>query len=200
MKYIFTFFVCAILVSCASSSIHTGKTYPPAIPYHRIVTFFVGRQLNLNDFDSLFYEEYLLGQFNNLDDLPVRRQMQRTLKRNLGSAYTEIIASSDLFDLNDKVPFDSFRTVLDRIDPDAVFIVNMENYRETPAYTKVGSTYQYSGEPSAAYNSYLVDFHTGKIAWMSHAVVRGIWAGYDVLNNTVARRISTNLRIARYIL
>jgi hypothetical protein len=200
MKRILVYLLIQALFSCATSSISVQNLGNSKDHYDKIFTCIIDKPLTVHAFDSAFYEESVKDHFNNLGNLQVRKQLERTLKRNLGNALNEIVPSSDLFVVNENITYSDFKEHIKNAGAKAILLINEESSWDTPNYRVAGNSVQYSGEPNTAFHCYLIDAESGKIVWLSCCVVRGIWAGYDTLNNTLARRIANKLRESGYIL
>lgn len=189
-----------VLFSCASSSINVQNLDNSKRHYNKILTCIIDRPLTMHVFDSAFYNSSVKEYFNDLGNLQIREQMERTLKRNLESAANEIVPSSNLFMVNEITSYEDFRQRIANAGVKAILLINEESSWDTPGYTKVGHSIQYDGEPNAAFHCYLIDAESGQLIWIGRCVVRGIWAGYDTLNNTLSRRVANKLRESGYIL
>lgn len=200
MRRLVTYLFLPFLFSCATSSISTKNLNNSKRNYSKIITCIVDQPLTIHVFDSAFYNSSVKEHFNNLGNLQVRKQMERTLKRNLESALNEIVPSSDLFMVNEVTIYNEFKERVEKAGVKAILLINEESSWDTPGYTKVGQSIQYSGEPNTAFHCYLIDAETGEIVWLGRCVVRGIYAGYDTLNNTLARKLAKKLRECGYIL
>jgi hypothetical protein len=200
MRSLFAYLLLPFLFSCATSSISTKNLYNSKRSYGKILTCIVDQPLTLHVFDSAFYDASVKAHFNNLGNLQVRNQMERTLKRNLESVSNEIVKSSDLFVVNEMTNYKEFKDRIEKAGVKAILLINEEYSWDTPGYTKVGQSIEYSGEPNTAFHCYLIDAETGELIWLARCVVRGVYAGYDTLNNTLARRIATKLKDCGYIL
>ena len=199
MRRFVTYLFLPFLFSCATASISTQNLNNSRRNYSKILTCIIDKPLTMFAFDSMFYNESVKEHFNNLGNLQVRNQMERTLKRNLGSAWNEIVPSSDLFVVNERTEYKEFRERIEKAGVKAILLINEESSWETPEYTMVGQSIQYSGEPNTAFHCYLIDAQTGELVWLGRCVVRGIYAGYDTLNNTLARKLAKKLKECGYI-
>lgn len=200
MKRILAYLFLPALFSCASSSISVQNLDNSREQYNKILTCIIDQPLTIHSFDSAFYNESVKDHFNNLSNLQVRKQLEKTLKRNIENALNEIVRSSDLFMVNDKIGYSDFKERIKSAGIKAILLINEESSWETPNYTVSGNSVQYNGQPNTAFHCYLIDAESGKIIWLSRCVVKGIFAGYDTLNNTLARRLANKLRASGYIL
>jgi hypothetical protein len=199
MKIIFTCLATTVLYSCATSSLHSDAKKEPAQPYRNVLTLYVEEPLTLHQFDSAFFTDNVRNKFNNLGTLPLRRQLEKTLKRNLSNTSTRVISSSELFGVNDEVNYSIFKQKIESANVDAILLINEDQYWETVSYNRVGNTLETESQPNSAFHCYFADAATGEVLWLARCTVRGIFAGYDTLNNMLARRVSRILKNEGYI-
>ena len=201
MRKFFTYLLLPALFSCATSSISIQNLDNSKRHYNKILTCIIDKPLTIHAFDSTFYDASVKERFNNLRNIQVRNQMERTLKRNLESASNQIVSSSDLFVANELTSYSSFKERIEKAGVEAILLINEESSWETPGYTEVGSSIQYNGEPNTAFHCYLIDAVSGQVIWLGRCVTRGLmYAGYDILNNTLARKVAKKLKESGYIL
>lgn len=200
MKIISTYLVLLTLSSCATSSIHTEALKEVSKPYQRLLTLYIEKPLTLQHFDSTFYTDAVEDNFNDLRTLPVRAQMEKTLMRNLSYPQTQVISSSKIFGLNTAVDYALFRSKLDSTGADAILLINEDQYWETHRYNRIGSSWTADSQPNSAFHFYLIEARSGEILWLGRCTVQGINAGYDVLNNMLARKVTRELKSKKYIL
>lgn len=199
MKMIFTFFIVAGLYSCATSSLHSEAKKQTPEPYSSILTLYIEEPLSLQEFDSAFYTDNIRNRFNDLRTMPVRAQMEKTLKRNLSHPFTRIVSSSDVFGVNEDVGYTVFKEKLESSKTDAILLVNEDQYWETYRYNRVGHSIEKDSQPNSAFHCYLINAATGDILWLGRCTVQGIFAGYENLNNMFARRVTRILKSEGYI-
>lgn len=185
--------------SCATSSMHSEAIKEVENPRRTILTLYIEDQLDIKKFDSVFYASNVRSHFNDLRTMPVRSQMERALKRNLSHPSNRVISSSDVFKVNEEIDYSLFRQKLDRLDVDAILLVNEDQYWETRNYSRTGSSWNKDTQPNSAFHCYLVDIHTGEILWLGRCEVQGVFAGYENLNNLFARRVTRQLKNNGYI-
>lgn len=189
------------LSSCATSSLQTEAVKETASPYIRLLTLYIEKPLDFHRFDATFYTGVLMGDFNDLRTMTVRSQMEKTLERNLSRSGTQVIPSSKLFNLNTKVDYELFQSKVDSAGADAILLINEDQYWETRSYERFGSSsWKTDSQPNSAFHFYLVDAPSGEILWLGRCTINGINAGYDVLNNMLARKITRELKARKYIL
>lgn len=194
MRKIFTYLLLPGLFSCATSSITTQNLDNSQRHYAKILTCVIDKPLVIHEFDSAFYETSVKENFNDLGNIQVRNQLEKTLKRNLESISTEIVRSSDLFSVNEITGYSRFKEKIEKAGVEAILLINEESSWDTPSYQKVGHSIQYNGQPNTAFHCYLIDVESGRVVWLGRCVVNGVYAGYDTLNNTLARKVAKKLR------
>lgn len=184
-----------LLAGCSTASISTVPKTVPDRPYARILTVFVDSDMDFYRLDAETYETYLKKRFNDLDHLEYRQQLERTFGRNLTATGTGIVRSSEVFEVNTEVSYDAFMNKVKETGAEAILLVNLRNYW----YSYDNDNDLDDSEPNASFNCYLVDLKTLEPVWLARSVVNGIIAGYDTLNNNLARRVAAKLRKERYI-
>lgn len=199
MKMICTFLLPFVFYSCATSHFHAETKVNLSQPVRSVFTLYIEEPLDLHVFDSSFFAETVNGRFNDLRTLPVRAQMEKTLKRNLSHPSTRVVASSELFGVNENFRYGEFRRRLDSAGVDAILLVNEEAYWETQSYSRVGYRRHVDTQPNSAFHCYLIDASTGKILWLGRCSVQGVFAGYENLNNLLARKVTRMLKDNGYL-
>jgi hypothetical protein len=199
MKMIFTCLVIVGLYSCATSSLHSEAKKEVLQPYRSILTMYIEEPLTLHEFDSAFYTDNVRDRFNDLRTLPVRAQMEKTLKRNLSHPSTRVISSSEVLGVNEDLDYAVFKEKLEIANVEAILLVNEDQYWETYSYNRVGHSIERNSEPNSAFHCYLVDVATGEVLWLGRCTVRGVFAGYENLNNMLARRVTRILKEKGYV-
>jgi hypothetical protein len=189
-----------LLSGCSIASIKSFKKQGRQQPYSRILVLLTDSDIHLTSLDSATYEAHIRNHFNSLDNARYTAQLERTLVRNLESKGTIIIKASDMFPVNDDISYDTFIQQLNRSNIQGVLLVSLRDYWQSGAMlVQSGQITTVSQEPNASFNCYLVDRVSNQPVWMSHVVVNGIYAGYDTLNNHMARRVSSALIRGKYI-
>lgn len=199
MKGILPYLLAPFLFSCASSSIRVQNFGDAKGQLNKILTCIIDKPLTVHTFDSAFFDVSIKDYFNDLGNLQVRNQLEKTLKRNLETAPNEIVRSSELFVVNEKITYSDFKQRIKNKGIKAILLINEESSWDTPNYIVSGNSVRYDGQPNTAFHCYLIDAESGQIIWLSRCVVKGVFAGYDTLNNTLARRLSNKLRESGYI-
>lgn len=207
MRTILPLLIAGLLFSgCAVTSTSTAKVTKPDKHYIGLLTLVVNTQTEFRELDSLTYEQHIRGRFNNLENSTYRKQLEKTLARNFErpNAQLRLVKSSDVFNLNTDISYSQFLEKVKEIGVDGILFVKQSNYWHTTDYTTVHqdhvSTTTGSTQPNAAYHTYLIDTNTLKPVWYADSKVLGVSAGFDTLNNHLARSIFNKLRKDRYIL
>ncbi|TPE45276.1 hypothetical protein [Pontibacter mangrovi] len=166
----------------------------------------VNTTAEISQLDSLTYEQHIRGKFNNLENHRHRRQMERTLARNIAPPATQarLVKSSDVFEINTDVSYSEFLQKIRATGVDGILLVKQSAYwLTTNSYTSVHdeyvSTTTADTEPNATYHTYLIDLGSLEPVWYANSTVSGIFAGFDTLNNHLARSIFRKLRKDKYI-
>jgi len=200
-------FVALFLLSgCATTSTSTAKVVKPEKYYIGLLTLVVDSQVDITKLDSATYEEHIRGKFNNLENSTYRKQLEKTLQRNFErpNAQTRLVKSSDIFDLNTDVSYSQFMEKVQEIGVDGILFVKKSNYWHSTNYTTVYdnniATTTADTQPNAAYHTYLIDTNSLLPVWYADSKVYGVYAGFDTLNNHLARSIFNKLRKDKYIL
>lgn len=190
-----------LLTGCAVSSISTVSNEKAVNPYNQVLTLYTDAEFNFYELDSITYEQHFRRKINNLSDYDYRKQLEKTLYRNLNSNQTRIVKSSEIFKVNEDLSYGEFKDKIQRAEVDAILIINMKNYWYTTSMkTDIFGQQSLSEDPNAAFLSYLYDIQANKTVWMAKSVVSGmIYAGYETLNNTMARRVARKLSKGKYI-
>lgn len=181
----------ALLTSCAVSNHSSVLKQTQVALFNRILILLSDDDLKLTTFDSAFYTNHIQDHFNTLEGIRYRNHLEKTFQRNLQSKGTVIIKSADVFPVNDPIPYSTFRKTIDSLQVHAVLVINLREYWTTLFYDQNN---QVSAEPNASFNTYLVRLSDDQIVWMGNTIVNGIYAGYDTINNTLARKIAASLR------
>ncbi|RIJ37359.1 hypothetical protein [Pontibacter oryzae] len=186
---------------CAVSSTNTANLNKSQKYYVGIVTLVVNIDQDFSKLDSVTYNKYVRGKFNNLENLKYRKQLEKSLERNLSQqgTQTRVIKSEDLFELNTDVSYSDFLDQIEYTGADGILLVNQRSY-----WTTVNSAqtvnFEYTSattidtEPNADFHSYLIDTKSLQPVWYANTLVQGVSAGYDTLNNYLARALYRKLR------
>ncbi|AKD02573.1 hypothetical protein POKO110462_08640 [Pontibacter korlensis] len=202
-----TLLLCVLILSgCASTSTSTAKVTKPEKYYVGFMPLVVYTNSEFSQLDSATYEEHIRGKFNNLERSMYRNQLEKTLVRNFNreNAQTRLVKSSDLFEINTDIGYREFLQKVQATGVDGILLINQSGYWHTTDYTTVHydnvSSTTANPQPNAAYHAYLIDVHTLKPVWYANSVVTGVYAGFDTLNNHLARALFRKLRKDKYIL
>ncbi len=195
-----------ILSGCATTSTSTAKVTKPEKHYIGLMTLVVNSQADISLLDSATYENYIRGRFNNLENSTYRKQLEKTLARNFvrPNAQIWLVKSSDIFDLNTDISYRQFMKKVQETGVDGILFVKQSNYWHTTNYTTVYddniATTTANTQPNAAYHTYLIDANTLMPVWYADSKVYGAFAGFDTLNNHLARSLFSKLRRDKYIM
>ncbi|MCC9137135.1 hypothetical protein ACFSKU_20760 [Pontibacter silvestris] len=202
MKTLLPLFLTFLLLSgCATSSTYSAKVQKPEKHYVGIFTLVADIDADFSRLDSATYEDYIRGKFNNLEQSRFRNQLEKTLKNSLEKAQTRIVNTSDIFNLNTDVSYPEFLSQIKMTGVDGILFVNLRNYwHDATLVSSYGKTVIDDTEPNALFHSYLIDTQTLQPVWYAKSVVNGIYAGYNTLNNTLARQLTRKLRKDKYII
>ncbi|MNS14775.1 hypothetical protein D3C72_463990 [compost metagenome] len=193
--------ICFLLSGCATSSISTVSNDKAISPYNQILTLYTDAEFDFYQLDSVTYEQNFRRKINNLSDYDYRKQLEKTLRRNLNGNQTRIVKSTEIFKVNEDIPYGEFKTKIQNAEVDAILIINMKNYWYSKSVkTDIFGQPSVSEDPNAAFLSYLYDVKSNKTVWMAKSVVSGmLYAGYETLNNMMARRVARKLSKGKYI-
>ncbi len=205
MRYFMFFLVALFLHSCASINITSVPKSHPERPFSRIAIVCIETSNDMKLLDASYFDANVRGNFNDVDNLKFRAQLERTVARNLGTnGYPQIIKSSEIFKVDEDYSFEQFYSEIEKTGAEAVLFINLRDYWMSTKY--VTSHYENmsvtrdESEPNSSYYAYLYpvnDFQ--KYIWVGKINVSGIWAGYDTLNNYLARGIARMLSKEKYI-
>lgn len=205
MRYFLFFLVTLFLHSCASMDITSVPKSQPERPFSRVMIVCIETSDEMSQLDAPYFDENIRKKFNDIASLKFRTQLERTVDRNLGrNGFPEIIKSSEVFKVDEDYSFEQFYSEVKKTGAEAVLFINLRNYWMSDKY--VTSHYENTSvttnesEPNSSYYAYLYSFEDlQKYAWVGKINVSGIWAGYDTLNNYLARGIARMLRKEKYI-
>lgn len=175
-----------ILSACSVGSISTVPREKPERPYARILTIFIDGGGNILRLDEATYESNIRLVFNNLDKLRYREQLEKTFARNITTTGTTIVQSSNIFEVNEDMNYQGFLQQVEKTNAQAILLVNLTAY-----------WHEFDGndeEPNASFNCYLIDLDTKEPVWLAQSTISGIFAGFETLNNKLARKIGNKLR------
>lgn len=189
------------LSGCAVSSTSTANLNKSKKYYVGIMTLVVSIDEDFSKLDSVTYDKYVRGKFNNLENLKYRKQLEKSLQRNLmqEGTQTRIVKSEETFELNTDVSYSDFLKQVKYTGVDGILLVNQRSY-----WTTINSAqtvnFEYTSattidtEPNADFHSYLIDAESLQPVWYANTLVQGVSAGYDTLNNYLARSLYRKMR------
>jgi hypothetical protein len=168
MKYFLP--ACVLLLAM----VLTGCTAPLEIvtkrdlhePYKKVLLMYVEGSFTLYALDSLTYNTALRGNFNNLDNLTVRKGTENNFKDQLSSGRTIIIGSSEFFDVNKDITYSEFTAGLKTLGIEAVLLVNRQTFGTIPVLAKNGQTLTVDNN---GFRLYLIDLKDNQPVWLAQA-------------------------------
>jgi len=197
-------FIAILFTSCATSYITSVVKSQPEHPYSSIMLVCISGN-SFKGFTEENFNRYVQNNFNNVRHLKFRKQLEKALDRNLApNGFPRIIKSSDVFKADETYTYEEFMAKVKRSGCEALLMINLKNYWYTTDY--VTTHYQHSSvtreddEPNSSYDTYLYDVgDLENYKWIGQITVEGIYAGYDTLNNYLARRVANKLRKEKMI-
>ncbi|WP_066632151.1 hypothetical protein [Labilibacter marinus] len=198
------YFVISILLltSCASTSVQTLKKETLDKPYSSVLVLCIESDENVKQFDKANYIKYIQGEFNSFEESKYRDQLEKTIKRNLVSdnGFPNVITSGAMFKMDELYSYEEFQDRIKNSGCQSILLVNLKDYWTETKYVtdnyESGTSYtRERNEPNFNFYSYLFDAQKGgNYLWTANIVAEGIYAGYDTLNNHMARRLSNKLK------
>jgi len=206
MKNIIYMFILIALSSCATTNISQINKHPPEIKHSRIMTLCIISSDNLTAFDEDFYDRNVRYSFNNFEDLKYRVQLEKTIRRNIENenGFPNVIKSSEVFQATEDYTYEEFMQKFNESGCQALLLVNLKDRWNTTKYVTTyyenSSITREDSEPNHLYYCYLIDQKDlSRTNWVAIVEVQGVFAGFDTLNNHLARKISRNLHKNNYI-
>lgn len=177
----------------------------PERPFSRVMLVCIETSNDMSQLDAPYFDQNIRKKFNDIDNLKFRTQLERTVDRNLSrNGFPEVIKSSEIFKVDEDYSFEQFYSEVKKTGAEAVLFINLRDYWMSDKY--VTSHYENTSvtrnesEPNSSYYAYLYSFEDlQQYAWVGKINVSGIWAGYDTLNNYLARGIARMLSKEKYI-
>ncbi|MBS2211582.1 hypothetical protein KEM09_09225 [Carboxylicivirga mesophila] len=203
-RLVILYLLAVLLTSCASSSITSIVKSPAQRPYSSMMLVFTTGN-NFKGFTEGNYNNNVRSNFNDISYLKFRKQLEKSLERNISpGGFPRIIKSTEAFLPDEDYTYEQFKNQLKRSGCEAILVVNLGDYWTSSKY--VTTYYENSSvtnereEPNSSYNVYLYDVNDlDNYKWISEIVVNGIYAGYDTLNNYLSRRVAKRLRKDHFI-
>ena len=200
MKTFLLIIACLYLTGCASSKFTTVINNKTPYPYGKIMVLTIESNNDFYQLDSSSYSNTIQRSFNKIDNFDFRKQLERTVDKNLSSQNTSILKSSDFFQPNSETSYHDFLKALKESDAEAVLILNLKNYWNSNSYTINNNVISENQKPNALFIGYLVDLKDNKVVWAAKAVINAITiAGYDTLNSKLANKLGDNLSRGNYL-
>lgn len=205
MKIVYLSIIALLLNACASMDITSVPKNPSQHPFSKIMVVCVETSDDLKQLNSEIFDSHIRGQFNDIENLKFRNQLERTLQRNLGRyGLPKVIKSSEIFNVDQDYTYEQFCDEIGKTGAEAVLLINTRNYWFSSRY--VTTHYNHSSvtneetEPNSTYYAYLYPASDlENYLWIGRINVSGIWAGYDTLNNYLARGVTRMMRKENYI-
>lgn len=194
LKYFTVLLAITIFSGCAVSNFKTVNNTRLIDPYGKIAVIVINTQEELIDFTEQSFDDLVRPSLNDLKNIEVRSQLEKSFQNNLSSAHTAVVKSSDLFRVHENVSYDGFMNQLKDNKVEAVLVLNMSGYWNT--YSESNNAI-----PNASFLCYLIDLKSGQQVWLATSTVNGTteWAAYDNVCNTLARGASRKLYKAGFI-
>ena len=190
---------------CASSYITQVVKLKPEQPYVNLMILYVENSSEINRLDETTFNAAIRHKFNNLNSLPVRRQLEKSFIRAVGISATQMNSASDFFEVGADYTFEAFMSKVKESGVEAVVVFNQNSYwRNVNSYTttnqKGNNITTTESSPNAGFLCYLLDVKTGASVWISKTTVNGTPIdGYDSMNNSLTRKVSWALIKGGYI-
>ncbi len=203
-RFVILYLLATLLTSCASSSITSIVKSPTVRPYSSMMLVFTTGD-TFKGLTEDNYNNYVRGNFNDISYLKFRKQLEKSLVRNMSEGgFPRIIKSSEAFLPDEDYTYEQFQNKVSGSGCEVILVINLNSYWTSSKY--VTSYYENSAvtdereEPNSSYNVYLYDANDlEEYKWISEIVVNGIYAGYDTLNNYFSRRVANRLRKDNFI-
>jgi len=206
MLSLLTIFAATLLLSsCAATYMSAVNKSKPAHPYINLMVVFVKDAPEITRLDETTYNNYVKMKFNNLADIQLRKQVEKTFANNITTEATMINRSSDYFTVGDEFDYATFLRKVKESGAEGIIVVNNTSRSSSTNYTTYGANTDVSYSvaeqaPSAVFLCYLLDLESKVPVWMSQADVSGnVYADYNTLTNSLARNVSGKLKKEGYI-
>jgi hypothetical protein len=205
MKIVIVVLTIICLFSCATTNTTTVNIIKPESPYSRIMVVTVTRADDLYTFNEEYYNKNIRKKFNNVHDLEYRNHLEKAVLRTIQgeSDFPVVVKSVDVYTPIVDYTYEEFMQKFKETGCQAILFVNLSNYWTTENYiTTQGEYLSYTStnsQPNHTYLCYLLDQDDlQRNTWVGKISVFGTFAGYDTLNNHLARRLASRLRKSNY--
>ncbi|MGS2738850.1 hypothetical protein [Sinomicrobium sp. M5D2P17] len=196
--FIFTFFALLLLGSCASGNISSYTIKEPVRIYDKIAVVWTSSKNDITGLDSITYNETFRRNFNNLDGAKYRKQLEKTFTRNMFP--TQVITAGELFDINRDYGYDEFIDKIEAWEAPAILVIKQASWQQKQHIDGLDGDISTRYEPDAKFHVYLIDAASKENIWMATSGVSGdFYAGYETINNNLARKVVRKLRKEGYI-
>ncbi|MGS2762689.1 hypothetical protein [Sinomicrobium sp. M5D2P9] len=196
--FAFAFFVLLLSGGCASGNISSYTVQEPARIYNQVAVVWTSSKNEIAGLDSVTYNETFRRNFNNLDGARYRKQLEKTFTRNM--FLTQVIPAGDLFDINKDYGYEEFIHKIKASKAEAILVIKQASWQQKQHIDGVDGDISTRYEPDARFHVYLIDAASKENVWMATSGVSGdFYAGYETINNNLARKVVRKLRKAGYI-
>ncbi len=189
-----------LLTSCASTYVTTLKKADLPRPFSSVMVVCIENETNVKEFNEDSFNEFIRGDFNSFENMTYRKQLERSLKRNIAKlGFPNVNTTSELFEDDEDYSYEAFMEKISKTSCQAILLINLNDYWTTTDYVtnhyENVSVTRESTEPNYRFYCNLFNIEgLGRYIWTGDIVAEGIFAGYDTLNNHMSRRLSAKLR------
>ena len=195
---IFSVLTVFLAVGCASGHIDDYEVKPPQKIYDKVALVHINSREDIDGLDADVYDESFRKDFNNLDEAKYRKQLEKTFGRNM--VPTQVVAAGSLFDINKDYDYETFSDKINASGAEALLVIKQTSWERRQEVSGIRGNVSTSYEPEARFHVYLIDLGSGENVWMATSAVSGdLYAGYETINNNLARKVVRKLRQRHYI-
>jgi hypothetical protein len=195
-----------VLTGCASTSVTSIPKKKIDYPLSALMVVCIQSKEKVGGFNEGNYNKYIKNSFCSVNNLKMREQLEESMKRYLcpKGDYPRIVTSYELFKPNEEYTYDEFMNEFNKTGCQGILLINTTDYwlttdYVTSHYDQVSVT-RTSNKPNSANFTYLYDLTQSQdYIWIGKFDVEGIYAGYETVNNHLARKIASKLRKEKYI-
>ncbi len=200
-QILLVFFVLG-LCSCASTHFSSFTNEKPEEPFSTIFLVFIESDNNIKEINEETYNQFIKNSFVSFESKTYREHVEKTVKRNVTPyMFPKVTGASEVFDTEEEYSYEDFVTKVMESECQSVLLINIADHWRTSStsVTHINKDFAFTHnntEPNFKYYCNLFDAKgLGKCMWTSKIVVKGEdIAGYDTLNNHMARRLSKQLK------
>lgn len=199
------FAVLLLLNSCATSHMSAVTNAKPQQPYVNLMVLFVKNAPEISHLDEATYNTHLKNKFNNLNDIKMRRQLEKAFANSISTPATLVNRSSDHFAVGSEIDYKTFLARLKETGAEGIIVVNNNARWIRNNYTTYGADSNISftssdPAPNAAFLCYLIDLNSNKPVWMSQTDVNGTSLDNNsTLGKSLARKVGNKLKNEGYV-